>query len=156
MGTPINRAPYNALVDDNGTGLTGTVWNKAAIQSVLLDPIDTAAANAGAFPYSIGAGLYVPLSSAVFNDLQPGGATCWNLEPTLNLTITGFAAEPDGRQHLILNSSGFTMTLPTQDTRSQVANRLIAPGFGTFVLGVWRGVWIMYAARYTAWIVLGP
>jgi len=37
---PINRAPFNALVDDTGTGLTGSIWNKAAIQSVLLDPID--------------------------------------------------------------------------------------------------------------------
>ena len=36
----INRAPFNALIDDDGSGLTGTVWNKAAIQGVLLDPID--------------------------------------------------------------------------------------------------------------------
>lgn len=37
---PINRAPFNALVDDTGNGLTGSIWNKAAIASVLLDPID--------------------------------------------------------------------------------------------------------------------
>lgn len=36
----IDRAPFNALVDDDGSGLTGSVWNKAAIQNVLLDPID--------------------------------------------------------------------------------------------------------------------
>jgi hypothetical protein len=36
----INRAPFNALVDDSGNGLTGSIWNKAAIQNVLLDPID--------------------------------------------------------------------------------------------------------------------
>ena len=39
---PINRAPFNALVDDTGDGLSGSVWNKAAIQGVLLDPIDAA------------------------------------------------------------------------------------------------------------------
>jgi hypothetical protein len=38
----INRAPFNALVDDAGTGLTGSIWNKAAIQSVILDPADAA------------------------------------------------------------------------------------------------------------------
>jgi hypothetical protein len=38
----INRAPFNALIDDNGTGLTGSVWNKAAIQGVILDPVDAA------------------------------------------------------------------------------------------------------------------
>jgi hypothetical protein len=37
---PINRGPFNALVDDSGNGLTGSIWNKAAIQNVLLDPID--------------------------------------------------------------------------------------------------------------------
>jgi Chaperone of endosialidase len=38
----INRTPFNALVDDDGSGTTGTPWNKAQIQGVLLDPIDTA------------------------------------------------------------------------------------------------------------------
>ena len=37
---PINRAPFNALIDDDGSGTIGTVWNKAAIQGVVLDPID--------------------------------------------------------------------------------------------------------------------
>ena len=36
----INRAPWNALVDDDGSNLTGSVWNKAAIATTLLDPID--------------------------------------------------------------------------------------------------------------------
>jgi hypothetical protein len=43
---PINRAPFNALVDDTGNGLSGSVWNKAAIQSVILDPADAAYAAA--------------------------------------------------------------------------------------------------------------
>lgn len=38
--SPINRAPFDALVDDDGTGTTGTVWNKQQIQDVILDPID--------------------------------------------------------------------------------------------------------------------
>jgi len=56
----INRAPFNALVDDTGNGLTGSIWNKAAIQNVLLDPID-------ANP----AWQDVPFSAANFGALAP-------------------------------------------------------------------------------------
>ena len=42
----IDRTPYNALVDDDGTGTTGTPWNKAAIAGVILDPTDAAIAAA--------------------------------------------------------------------------------------------------------------
>ncbi len=38
----INRAPFNALVDDDGSNLVGSVWNKAAIKDVILDPVDAA------------------------------------------------------------------------------------------------------------------
>jgi hypothetical protein len=40
----INRGPFNALVDDDGTGTTGTPWNKAQIAGVILDPVDAAIA----------------------------------------------------------------------------------------------------------------
>lgn len=36
----INRTPFNALVDDDGTNTVGSVWNKTQIKNVLLDPID--------------------------------------------------------------------------------------------------------------------
>jgi hypothetical protein len=39
---PIDRTAFNALLDDDGSGTTGSVWNKAAIDSVLLDPMDAA------------------------------------------------------------------------------------------------------------------
>jgi len=38
----INRGPFNALVDDDGSGTTGTPWNKQAIQDVILNPVDAA------------------------------------------------------------------------------------------------------------------
>lgn len=38
----IDRTNYNALVDSNGTPGHGSVWDKAAIASVLLDPMDAA------------------------------------------------------------------------------------------------------------------
>jgi hypothetical protein len=38
----INRVPFNALVDDDGSNTVGSIWNKLAIKDVLLDPIDAA------------------------------------------------------------------------------------------------------------------
>jgi hypothetical protein len=77
----INRAPFNALVDDSGNGLTGSIWNKAAIQNVLLDPIDAADAAIGStagpwtpndasgagLVFAAGtAGLYITVGKLVF------------------------------------------------------------------------------------------
>jgi hypothetical protein len=36
----INRGPWNALIDDDGSNLVGSVWNKDAIKTVILDPTD--------------------------------------------------------------------------------------------------------------------
>jgi len=38
----INRAPFNALVDDDGSNTLGSPWNKQAIKDVILDPVDAA------------------------------------------------------------------------------------------------------------------
>jgi hypothetical protein len=48
----INRGPWNALVDDDGTNLVGSVWNKAQINTVLLDPIDALVSGRIDVPYS--------------------------------------------------------------------------------------------------------
>ena len=45
----IDRAPWNALVDDDGSNLTGTIWNKDKIKTVLLDPVDGFVGNGGTF-----------------------------------------------------------------------------------------------------------
>ena len=46
----LNRAPFNALADDDGSGNVGTVWEKVQIKDVLLDPIDVAIAPLGPLP----------------------------------------------------------------------------------------------------------
>jgi hypothetical protein len=49
---PIDRTPFNALVDDDGSNTTGSLWNKNAIKTVLLDPMDAALASPGLWtPY---------------------------------------------------------------------------------------------------------
>lgn len=62
--TTINRGPFNALVDDDGTNTVGSPWNKTAIKDVLLDPIDVALAAAG------GATLPISLTTDVTGTLQ--------------------------------------------------------------------------------------
>jgi len=65
----INRAPWTALVDDDGSNLTGSIWNKAAIKDVLLDPIDVAIAPTyGTFTPAdfSGAGLVFPTAVGTF------------------------------------------------------------------------------------------
>jgi hypothetical protein len=42
--TVIDRGPWNALVDDDGTDTLGTPWTKTQIKTVELDPIDAALA----------------------------------------------------------------------------------------------------------------
>lgn len=42
---PISRTAFNALVDDTGNNTDGTIWNKAQIAAVILDPIDTLVAS---------------------------------------------------------------------------------------------------------------
>jgi hypothetical protein len=49
----IDRAPFNALVDDDGSNLVGSIWNKAAIAAVILDPADAA--------FSVTTGTFTPV-----------------------------------------------------------------------------------------------
>ena len=43
MAAPLNRTWYDSLVDDDGSGTTGTIWNKAAVDG-LLDSVDASLA----------------------------------------------------------------------------------------------------------------
>jgi len=60
---PIDRGPWNALVDDDGSNLVGSVWNKDKIKTVLLDPIDAA----------FGMWTDVPYNAADFTVVGTGG-----------------------------------------------------------------------------------
>ncbi len=62
----IDRTYFNALIDDDGSNTVGSLWNKAAIQNVILDPVDAFVSHGGlwtayspiwAGPDGIGPGL---------------------------------------------------------------------------------------------------
>jgi len=69
----IDRAPWNALVEDDGSNLVGSLWNKAAIKTVLLDPIDALPAvvdwtpidGSGVLPFTNVAAKYVKTANRV-------------------------------------------------------------------------------------------
>jgi hypothetical protein len=67
---PINRGPYNALVDDDGSNTVGTNWSKDDVKDVLLDPIDAALGNwvdvaFNAADYSSATGTWVPNAASL-------------------------------------------------------------------------------------------
>lgn len=80
----IDRGPWNALVDDDGSNLVGSVWNKAAIQTVILDPTDAALVplsptygtwtpvdgSGAALVYAYAAGTWARIGKIVFATFQ--------------------------------------------------------------------------------------
>jgi hypothetical protein len=70
----INRAPFNALVDDDGTNTVGSVWNKTQIKNVILDPADVA---------------YAPFASPAFTG-TPTAPTAAPSTNTTQLATTAF------------------------------------------------------------------
>jgi hypothetical protein len=66
---PINRAPFNALIDDDGSTTSGTPWNKTQIKNVLLDPVDAFVGNGGVW------GTYAPIWAGADN-VGPTGGNC--------------------------------------------------------------------------------
>lgn len=91
----INRGPWNALVDDDGTNLVGSIWNKAAIKTVILDPVDAVPAvetvSYSAINFGTGGGgtWTVPVGSVVQHTAgRFGGYMAFTLQLN-NTTISG-------------------------------------------------------------------
>lgn len=100
----IDRTNFNALVDDDGSNTTGSVWDKDAIENVLLDPIDAAIAAVTAGPGGANtqvqfndSGVLAGDSGMVFNkttnvltllgQLISGGTNATTLKPALDVSV---------------------------------------------------------------------
>jgi len=87
----IDRAPWNALVDDDGSNLIGSVWNKAAIKTVLLDPVDAAIGGAwSVVPFNV-ANFWTGVTAAhitINNKMQIHKTVWWMVQ------IVGAPAPP--------------------------------------------------------------
>ena len=137
----IDPTAWNALVDDDGSNLTGSLWNKAAIKTVVLDPaLQT-------LRYASGVSVNLPGGTNYANLVVPNGATSvvWFLNPAAAMGVTGIVAEPSLTAHLLINTTGFDIMFYNQNAQSLAANRLLGPGYADYRLGVWGSIWMTYA-----------
>jgi hypothetical protein len=105
----VNRTPFDALVDDDGSNTIGTPWNKQAIKDVILDPVDAAIAplavygfwsaqafNTLNFTTDLGA-WGVTADSVIINQYTLIGKTLWWM-----LRLYNTVAPPPGSSWLLL------------------------------------------------------
>lgn len=158
---PINRGPFNALVDDDGTDLTGSMWNKAAIASVILDPVDAAL-------------LAVPMRSTQVSSSTTGVQNAWNpgladdtviyWAGTTDLTLNGIVGGAAGRRLTIRNMAGGGNVLVGQNSGSAAAGNafynMVTSGptpIAAFGAATWvhRGdLWMLVSHEQGAWIAM--
>ena len=154
----INRAPWTALVDDDGSNLVGSIWNKDAIKTVLLDPIDAALLEPPPAPTTLQySQLQFDLTGNYDNFRPPNGenAVVWILTPLVATNITGFLAEADRTQHLIINDGNAPLVFHNNHSSSSAGNRLYVPGFATtYSLNLWSAIWMTYLTRHNGWLLL--
>ena len=152
----LDRGPWNALVDDDGSNLTGTLWNKDAIKTVILDPTDAAIlAPPGAVRVGTAHADGALAGGNVDNYRPPNGENCyiWILALSGPQSITGILAEANYTQHLLINITGQNLVLYHQHAQSAPANRLFCPGFNHYTLGSWGSIPMTYIAGLGGWVL---
>jgi len=167
----INRAPFNALVDDDGSNLVGTVWNKAAIAGVVLDPVDAALAAVPAVPpggvlgdllikdpavatyaakWAPPAWTLIETAAAPSSNWDPGivGDTVIVLAPSSGVAVTGFrpARTPwVGQRLLMLNRLGRQVDVYFMHASSAPGSQILSRGATAFSLtAVWSFAEFVY------------
>lgn len=145
---PINRTPWTALVDDDGSNLVGTIWNKDKIKTVLLDPIDTITRTS-----------VTTASTGTVHNFNPGivGHTLVTATNTADLTITGLApaaAAFVGQTVLIQATGTAPVLLAHANSGSTAANRLTNQVTSGATPIMTRG-WALYQFNGTAWALVG-
>jgi hypothetical protein len=102
----IDRGPWNALVDDDGSNLVGSIWNKQAIKDVLLDPIDNSLLAHGTFTPTdaSGAGLAFGFTQGKFSGF--GRLIFVWLQVVYPATSNGAFAKIGGFPHVVRTPAG--------------------------------------------------
>jgi len=142
----IDRGPWNALVDDDGSNLTGTVWNKDKIKTVILDPTDAAIA---AMPWTK---LQITVAPGYQVNWNPGivGHTILQLasSPAGAIEITGFAPAAPFIGQIIrvvhLAGSPATIIVHHENATSLAANQLHLRAPNVTIGGYWGVIDFQY------------
>jgi hypothetical protein len=151
---PINRAPWNALVDDDGTNLVGTVWNKDKIKTVILDPADAA------YPTKV----LLNSDAGTLNDWTPAGFITGqdmyiHWAGTAPATITGLIGDlADGQIVRIKNRSpnGSVLSFVHVSPSSAAHDRFVLPVTSAPMPVAAEG-WLdlIYVRAWTSWFCVG-
>ena len=149
----LDRTWFNSLVDDDGSGSVGTIWNKAAVDS-LMDAVDVLAETVPATLTTTGS----------VNDWAPGlqGHTLTRWSGAADLSISGLAGGVVGQQWTFLNQSATALALFNHNNAASAsANRFrnvalaaytaVAPG-GAITYQYDGVAWYQIAFEQGAWI----
>lgn len=151
---PLDRTWYDTLVEDDGTGLTGSIWDKDDVDA-LMDAVDAALAGTGA------ATEQTTTLTGTQNDFSLSGANvtlrCTGASPVV---FTGFSvggAAPVAGSRLTLINAGattFTVRVAYQDSGSTAAYRVISPSIRGQVVGLGGTVTLVYDDTTDRWRVI--
>jgi hypothetical protein len=146
---PITRTP---LIDDDGSGTTGTVLNNAW-QNGLYNAIDAIV------PTTLRLGVapaIANLTGDVTDYRPPSGelSPVWVFLPTVPANVVGILAEPDCTQHLLINASAQPLYFLNQNATAALGNRLITPGYApNYLLSSWGSIAMIYLASNQSWLL---
>lgn len=153
---PLDRTWYNTLVDDDGSALTGTPWDKSAVDS-LMDAIDAALPAAN---------IQTTTSTGTQNNFSQtvARAVLLRCNNASLLTITGFTAGNDGDVLDVVSVGAGQVDFAHQNGSSTAGNRLIncatsgttslAAGSGTarYIYDATTARWRLTRHEQGAWI----
>jgi hypothetical protein len=138
-----------AMIDDDGSGTTGTILNNAWKQE-LYGQIDAALGVVRYAGYAQADGL----AGNYDNYAMPTGAanTVWLFNPTAPVSFTGFVAETHLTAHLLVNITSQPI-LFYNFVQSSPANRVICPGYANYTLATWGSIWMTYFGNLGGWVL---
>lgn len=156
---PLNRTNFNLLVDDDGSNLVGTIWDKAHIKDVILDPVDAALIDPASMALYT---LLLPTTTGAVTNWAPGlaGHTVLFWNGAADLTINSIAGGVSGQIVTIKNIHTTTKILLTHNiggtaglfNRATSAATPIGPS-GAATYQYYPGVgWHLIAHDQGAWI----
>jgi len=142
----LDRTNYNALVDDDGSGTTGSIWSKTAIKDVILDPADSAYALN--LQTTTGTG-----NQADFNlSTKVTWLRCTGAAPAFGgFQINGVA--PASGDRVVIECLGTTAKVYHEETgfESVAANRIICPSTNGQIVGVNGRIELIYDGTSSRW-----
>jgi hypothetical protein len=138
VGGPLDRTWYNALVDDAGTGTTGTIWNKAQIANDL-NSIDSSLAPLVAGPASAISGDVAIYSGTTGKLVSDSGVLASSLVTGPASAVSGDLVTFGDTTGKLVADSGLTMGAAT-----------VAVPFNAANFTVPTGTWTVTAAQVTS------